>query len=48
MLNNIKIGSIMVKDGKYLYNLEFSSYLKDLKDVRDIYIKSGNRLLHLI
>jgi multidrug efflux pump subunit AcrB len=46
-LNNINIGSIMVKDGKYLYNLEFSSYLKDLKDVEDIYIKSGDRLLQL-
>ena len=37
----------MVKDGKYLYNLEFSSYLKELKDVKDIYIKSGDRLLQL-
>lgn len=46
-LNNINIGSILVKDGKYLYNLEFSSYLKELKDVKDIYIKSGDRLLQL-
>ncbi len=46
-INNINIGSIMVRDGKYLYNLEFSSYLKELGDVRDIYIKSGQRLLQL-
>jgi len=46
-LNNINIGSILVKDGKYLYNLEFSSYLKELDDVRDIYIKKGGRLLQL-
>jgi multidrug efflux pump subunit AcrB len=46
-LNNINIGSILVKDGKYLYNLEFSSYLKELNDVKDIYIKSGYRLLQL-
>jgi len=46
-LNNINIGSIMVKDGKYLYNLEFSSYLKELNDIKDIYIKSGERLLQL-
>jgi multidrug efflux pump subunit AcrB len=45
--NNINIGSILVKDGKYLYNLEFSSYLKDLADVRDIYIKAGNRILQV-
>lgn len=46
-LNNINIGSILVKDGKYLYNLEFSSYLKGLDDVRNIYIKAGNRILQL-
>jgi multidrug efflux pump subunit AcrB len=46
-LNNINIGSILVKNGKYLYNLEFSSYLKELKDIKDIYIKSGDRLLQL-
>jgi len=46
-LNNINIGSILVKDGKYLYNLEFSSYLKELDDVRDIYIKAGSRILQI-
>jgi multidrug efflux pump subunit AcrB len=46
-LNNINIGSILVKDGKYLYNLEFSSYLKELNDVRDIYLKAGDRILQI-
>jgi multidrug efflux pump subunit AcrB len=46
-LNNINIGSIIVKDGKYLYNLEFSSYLKRIEDVREIYIKKGERILQL-
>lgn len=46
-LNNINIGSILVKDGKYLYNLEFSSYLKELGDVSDIYIKTGSRILQI-
>ena len=46
-LNNINIGSILVKDGKYLYNLEFSSYLKETEDIRDIYLKAGDRLLQL-
>ncbi|MGI6323064.1 MAG: efflux RND transporter permease subunit [Bacteroidales bacterium] len=46
-LNNINIGSILVKDGKYLYNLEFSSYLKEVDDVRDIYLKSGDRILQI-
>jgi multidrug efflux pump subunit AcrB len=46
-LNNINIGSILVKDGKYLYNLEFSSYLKELGDVGNIYLKTGNRILQV-
>ncbi len=46
-LNNINIGSILVKDGKYLYNLEFSSYLKETEDIRNIYLKTGDRLLQL-
>ena len=46
-LNNINIGSILVKNGKYLYNLEFSSYLKELDDVKNIYFKSGVRIVQL-
>lgn len=46
-LNNINIGSILVKDGKYLYNLEFSSYLKDPGDVGNIYLKAGSRILQV-
>jgi multidrug efflux pump subunit AcrB len=45
--NNVNIGSILVRDGKYLYNLEFSSYLKDLADVQNIYVKAGNRILQI-
>lgn len=46
-INNINIGSILVKDGKYLYNLEFSSYLKELDDVKEIYIRKGDRILQI-
>ncbi|HLN22268.1 MAG TPA: efflux RND transporter permease subunit [Bacteroidales bacterium] len=46
-LNNINIGSILVKDGKYLYNLEFTSYLKDINDVGQIYIRAANRIMQL-
>ncbi|MBE0674332.1 MAG: efflux RND transporter permease subunit, partial [Bacteroidales bacterium] len=45
--NNINIGSILVKDGKYLYNLEFSSYLRDIDDIRNILIRAGNRIVKL-
>ncbi|HCI55412.1 MAG TPA: efflux RND transporter permease subunit [Bacteroidales bacterium] len=46
-INNMNIGNILVKDGKYLLNLEFSSYLKEPDDVKNIYIKAGERLLKL-
>ena len=45
--NNINIGAILVKDGKYLYNLEFSTYLRTLDDVGNILIRAGNRLVTL-
>lgn len=46
-INNINIGSILVKDGKYLYNLEFTSYLKSTEDVGNIYIKAADRILQI-
>jgi multidrug efflux pump subunit AcrB len=46
-INNINIGSIQVKQGKYVYNLEFSSYLKTLDDLKNIFIKKGGRILQL-
>ncbi|HEX2921567.1 MAG TPA: efflux RND transporter permease subunit [Bacteroidales bacterium] len=45
--NNINVGSILVKDGKYLYNLEFTSYLKELSEVGEIYIRKGGRILQI-
>lgn len=45
--NNITIGSILVKDGKYLYNLEFSSYLRELSDIKNILIRAGGRIVKL-
>ncbi|MDX2415717.1 MAG: efflux RND transporter permease subunit [Bacteroidales bacterium] len=45
--NNINVGSILVKDGKYLYNLEFSSYLREVNDVKNIYLKAGEKLVQL-
>ncbi len=45
--NNINIGSILVKEGKYLYNLEFNSKLTTIDDIRSLYIRSGERLFKL-
>lgn len=45
--NNINIGAILVKDGKYLYNLQFTSYLRDVDDIRAIYLKAGDKLVQI-
>ncbi len=45
--NNISVGSILVKDGKYLYNLQFSTYLKNIDDIRNIYMKAGEKLVQI-
>jgi multidrug efflux pump subunit AcrB len=45
--NNINIGSILVKDGKYLYNLQFTSYLRDVEDIRKIYLKAADKLVQI-
>lgn len=46
-LNNINVSSIMVRDGKYLYNLEFDSNLKGVEDIRNIWLKKEGKLLRI-
>lgn len=45
--NNIEPGSMVVRDGYYEYNIKFSSILRTLDDVRNIYIKKNDRLFQL-
>lgn len=45
--NNMAIGSIMVKQGKYLYNLEFDPGLKNEEDIRNIWLKKEGKLLQI-
>ena len=40
--NNIELGNLLVKDGQYQYNIRFSSTLKTLTDIENIYLKIGN------
>ncbi len=46
-LNNINVSSIMVREGKYLYNLEFDSNLKGVDDIRNIWLKKEGILLKI-
>ncbi len=45
--NNITYGSILVNEGEYRYNIRFLTELKTLDHVKDIFIKSGDKILQL-
>lgn len=45
--NNVEPGSMAVKDGYYEYNISFSSLLRTVTDVENIYIKKNNRIYQL-
>jgi len=45
--NNITYGNIMVHEGKYRYSIRFSSFLRTVEDVKNIYIKANQRILQL-
>jgi len=41
------IGSIVVKDNQYLYNLHIENSLRDINDLENIYIRESNRIYQL-
>lgn len=45
--SNTEPGSMLVRDGYYEYNIRVESQLATVDDVRDIYIRQGQRLLQL-
>jgi multidrug efflux pump subunit AcrB len=45
--NNIEPGSMTVRDGYYEYNIRFSTLLRTVEDVENIYIRKGDRLFQL-
>ncbi|WP_118194492.1 efflux RND transporter permease subunit [Albibacterium indicum] len=42
--NNIEPGSMKIKDGHYEYNINFSSLLRTVSDVANIYIKKNEKI----
>lgn len=44
---NINPGSLLIRDGQYQYNIRFNSALANKRDIEDLYVKAGNRLLQL-
>jgi multidrug efflux pump subunit AcrB len=45
--NNVTLGSLQVIDGQYQYNIRFSNSLRDVKDVRKLYLKANGHILQL-
>lgn len=45
--NNSEPGSMTVRDGYYEYNIKFSTLLRTLEDVQNIYIRQADRIFQL-
>ena len=45
--NNVEPGSMLVRDGYYEYNIRIATLLRTPEDVRNIYIRKGERIMQL-
>ncbi|PRD46107.1 efflux RND transporter permease subunit [Sphingobacterium haloxyli] len=45
--NNIEPGATQVKDGHYAYNINFSSVVRTLEDIQELYIRKNGRIFQL-
>lgn len=45
--NNIEAGSMTVRDGYYEYNIKFSTLLRTVEDVQNIYLRKNDRIFQL-
>ncbi len=45
--NNIEAGSMTVRDGYYEYNIRFSSVVRTVEDIRNIFIRKNDKLYQL-
>lgn len=45
--NNVEPGSMVVRDGYYEYNIKFSSVLRTVEDIKNMYFRQGDRLFQL-
>lgn len=45
--NNVEPGSMTVRDGYYEYNIKFSTLLRTVDDVANIYIRKAGRIIQL-
>ncbi len=45
--NHLELGSLLIRDGHYQYNVRFNAAVQSAGDIAAIYLKAGNRLLQL-
>jgi multidrug efflux pump subunit AcrB len=45
--NNISLGSLIIQDGQYQYNIRFDSFLTNKQDIEAVYLSIGEKLLQL-
>ncbi len=45
--NNINLGNLTITDGQYQYNVRFSSSIKTIRDIEEIYLKVDSRVFQL-
>ena len=45
--NNIQFGNLLVQDGRYQYNIHFSSSISSIEDIENIYLNVKGKLLQL-
>ncbi len=45
--NNLELGTTVVKDGHYEYNINFSSIIRTLDDVKNIYLDKSGKIFKL-
>lgn len=45
--NNVSLGTLTVREGCYEYNINISNQLSDSNDIKDMYIRKGERMIKL-
>ena len=45
--NNVEVGSMIIRDGYYEYNIKFASLLHTPQDIEDIYLRKADRIYQI-
>ncbi|HZH72983.1 MAG TPA: efflux RND transporter permease subunit [Mariniphaga sp.] len=45
--NNVDLGNLLIRDGQYQYNIRFNSRLRSVDDIKNIPVKTGEKIVPL-